>query len=227
MLFSPSENIPKLKQDETRMKNPAVSVVGAMLLSALSVGAHATTVAIAADGGWNEFDVDSSTAISGGVEWIDNVSGPGIPQYQGDGSALSFTFTLATQAVLKVVDAGFAGDQFQIFDGATSLGLTSSVQITEFNNNPPNVGTDFDAAYADHTNFSFFSLLLNPGTYTITGALTQSMNLGGLPLNATVGALSVTPVPLPAALPLMLSGLGLLGGSLRRRAIRRAQPTCA
>jgi hypothetical protein len=225
MLFSPSENVLKLKQDEARMKNLAVSVVGAVLLSALSVGAHANTVAIATDGGWNEFDVDSSTAISGGVEWIDNVSGPGIPQYQGDGSALSFTFTLATQAVLKVVDAGFAGDQFQIFDGATSLGLTSSVPITEFNNNPANVGTDFDAAYADHTNFSYFSLLLNPGTYTITGALTQSMNLDGQPLNATVGALSV--MPLPAALPLMLSGLGLLGGSLRRRATRRAQPTCA
>lgn len=224
MLRKPGVNVLKLKQDEARMKNLAVSVVGAVLLSALSVGAHATTVALATDGGWNEFDVDSISARSGGVAWIDNVSGPGIPQYQGDGSALSFTFTLATQAVLKVVDAGFAGDQFQIFDGATSLGLTSSVPVTELNNNPANVGTDFDAAYADHTNFSYFSLLLNPGTYTITGALTQSMNLDGQPLDATVGALSVTPVPLPAALPLMLSGLGLLGGSLRRR---RIQPTSA
>ena len=205
------------------MKKYVISVLGSVTLMALAAGAHATTVAIATDGSWNQYDVDNISATSGGVEWIDNVTGPGIPQYQGDGSALSFTFTLASQAVLKVVDAGFAGDQFQIFNGVTSLGLTSAVPLTAFENNPSNAGTNFDAAFADHANFSFLSLLLDPGTYTITGALTQSVSLGGQPLNATVGALSVTPVPLPAALPLMVSGLALLGGSIRRRRSRRTQ----
>jgi len=31
------------------------------------------------------------------------------------------------------------------------------------------------------------------------------------------GTLNVNPVPLPAGLPLLLSGMGLLGGWLRRR----------
>lgn len=199
------------------MKNLAVSVLGAVLLSGFATGAQATTVAIATDGSWNEFDVDSLIATSGGLEWIDNVTGPGLPQYQGDGSALSFTFTLTSQALLKVVDAGLAGDQFQVSNGQNLLGFTSAVPATAYENNPANVGIDFDAAFADHANFSYLSLLLGPGTYSITGLLTQSVSLDGAPLNATVGALSVTPVPLPAALPLLVSALGLLGGSLKRR----------
>jgi hypothetical protein len=34
------------------------------------------------------------------------------------------------------------------------------------------------------------------------------------------GSLNLNPVPLPAALPLLLSGLGLLGGTLRKRFTR-------
>jgi hypothetical protein len=34
------------------------------------------------------------------------------------------------------------------------------------------------------------------------------------------GSLNLNPVPLPAALPLLLSGFGLLGGTLRKRFTR-------
>ena len=199
------------------MNNTAKSIVAALLVSGYVAGANATTVAIGTDGSWNQFDVDSTIAQSGGVEWIDNVTGPAIAQYKGDGSQISFTFTLTSQGLLQVVDAGFAGDQFQVFNGSTSLGLTSAVPATAYENNPPNAGTNFDAAFADHTNFSYLSLLLNPGTYTITGLLTQSVSLGGAPLDATVGALSVTAVPLPAAAWLLASSLLGGAGLVRRR----------
>ncbi len=63
--------------------------------------------------------------------------------------------------------------------------------------------------------------VLNPttlaaGTYVleITGDVTGSS--GG----TYSGSLNLNPVPLPAALPLLLSGLGLLGGTLRKRFAR-------
>ena len=197
------------------MKRIAGSLVGALLLSAIAGGAHATTIAVATDGGWNEFDVDSFA--SGNVKWIDNFTGA--PQHTGDLSPLSFTFTLATQGLLKVVDGSFAGDRFEVFNGSASLGMTSAVPVTAFEDNPPNAGTDFDAAFADHTNFSYASILLAAGTYTITGALTQSVTLGGAPLESTAGAISVAPVPLPAAVWLLASGLLGFAKFGRRRAL--------
>jgi hypothetical protein len=161
--------------------------------------------------------VDNGFSTSGGVEWIDNVTGPAIPQYTGDGSKISFTFTLASQGLLKIVDAGYAGDRFEVFSGSTSIGLTSAVPVTSYESSPPNALTDFDAAYADHANFSYALFMLEAGTYTISGQLTQSVQLAGAPLNATVGGLSVTAVPLPAAAWLLLSGFGGLGVMRRTR----------
>ena len=72
-------------------------------------------IARRADGQWHAFDVDDLSAHSGGLEWIDL-----------DGSALHYTFTLTTPAILKVVDAGaYSSDRFELFNGNRSLGLTS------------------------------------------------------------------------------------------------------
>jgi hypothetical protein len=54
--------------------------------------------------------------------------------------------------------------------------------------------------------------ITQPGTYVLQVRGTASGGGGG----SYSGSLNVSPVPLPAALPLLLSGLGLLG--LRRRA---------
>lgn len=62
---------------------------------------------------------------------------------------------------------------------------------------------------------------LAPGTYVL--------EIRGLVFGAAggsyAGVLNVTPVPLPAGLPMVLSGLGLLGALVRRRIQRR--PTAA
>ncbi len=55
--------------------------------------------------------------------------------------------------------------------------------------------------------------LLNPGTYVLEIRGTATGSLGG---NYS-GVLNLAPVPLPAGLPLLLSGLSALGFGLRRR----------
>jgi|GEM_PF-724180 len=54
---------------------------------------------------------------------------------------------------------------------------------------------------------------LSAGTYVLELRGTVTGTGGG----SYAGVLNVTPVPLPAALPLLLGGLGLLGGAARRR----------
>ena len=177
------------------------SVLAAALLAAVCTQAEAVT--ISADGAWHAFDVDPSVANSGFSEWIDL-----------NNDTLSFEFSLSGAAILKVVDAGFAGDRFVVFNGfGNLLGATSS----PVNNYPANVGIDFDAAYAD-SNYSRGQFLLGPGNYQITGYLLDSaLDDSHLPINATVGAISLTAVPLPAAVWLYAAGAGLLGLVSRRR----------
>jgi hypothetical protein len=173
----------------------------AALLSAATFAAP-----IDADGQWHAFDVDDFSAVSGGLEWIDL-----------DGHALHFSFTTSTPTVLRVVDAGaYSGDQFEIFNHGSSLGLTSvgsaGGSIAPLSN--------FDAAFADHAHFSYAQLLLQPGSYDLGGVLRVSaVDEFGAPLNATVGAVSLAAVPLPAP-GLLLSTTGaLLGLTLRRRSV--------
>jgi len=180
-----------------------------VLAAALALGfggaVHATTLAIAPNDGWHAFDVDDFTAASGGTEWID----------LGDGSPLSFSVTTSVAATLTVVDGGFAGDTFHVTDNGALIGTTSSVPQ---GNVVDSVGTNFDAALASG-NYSFATFLLSAGTHLISGSLAQSLLLNGEPLNATVGGLRVSAVPLPATLPLLLSGGWLVGLIRRRRAV--------
>ena len=177
------------------------SLLAAALLSAFVAQAEAAT--LVSDGAWNTFDVDDLTSDSGNLEWIDS----------NDGSPLSFNFTLPVSAYLRVVDGGFAGDRFNVFDNGNLLGETSAA----VNSYPASLGLDFDQAYAD-PNFSHGMYLLEAGSHSITGALSVSaLDDTNAALNATVGAVSLTSVPIPAAAWLYLSGTALMGFVSRRR----------
>jgi hypothetical protein len=177
------------------------SLLAAALLSALVAQAEAAT--LDANGAWNTFDVDNLTSISRNLEWID----------LNDGSPLSFNFTLSGSAYLKVVDGGFAGDRFNVFDNGNLLDQTS----VAVNTYPASVGLAFDQAFAD-SNYSRGVFLLEAGNHSITGLLSQSaLDDTNSPINATVGAVSLTAVPLPAAAWLYLTGTALMGFVSRRR----------
>jgi hypothetical protein len=177
------------------MFKPALAALAALLACA----AHATP--IVGNGSWNTFDVDPFSATSGGFEWI-----------ALDGSAISFDITLAGPAQLKVIDGGFAGDRYEVFDNGVSLGLTTLGGSTY----PVSTGLDFDAAWAN-ASYSRGVFSLGAGSHSITGVLVDSALDGtGARLDATVGAVSITPVPEPTTLALMLAGLTGLAFVARR-----------
>ena len=180
------------------------------LLAALALAAGAAqagAVVLTSDGGWNVFDVDSFTAISAGVEWIDITNG----------SALSFNFTvpIGYTARLTVVDAGFAGDTFKVFNGTGLLGSTGAVAVGDIAS-ADNAGLDFDLALAN-PRFSSAVFMLSAGSHQIRGLLSQSVQDFGSNLNATVGGLRVSVVPEPATIFTVLAGLGMVGVATRRR----------
>ena len=180
-----------------------VACTGALALGLGTV--HAATVSLS-PGSWQGFDVDPISATDGSLSWIN----------ADDGSLTSFTLTTPVAGVLKVVDLLNAGDTFNVSitgpSGTQNL-TTSSVSATSTSF----VGLNgYDAALAN-PDFSRLLINLGAGTYTITGSLLQSALFDGSPLNATSGALEFTPVPLPAALPLLLSGLAGFGFARRRR----------
>ena len=164
--------------------------------------AHATS--LAADGQWAVFDVDSMTAVSAGLEWID----------LGTGEALVFDFTIGAGQVgtLTVVDGGFAGDRFDVNANGALLGRTSAA-VPGY---PASIGLDFDAALAD-TGYSRAAYTFGAGTWHVSGLLAESVIVAGLPLDATVGGvrLVVSPVPEPTPLVMLTVGLALVAFARR------------
>lgn len=186
--------------------------IAAAAVFATAAFPQAQAATLADNGIWQNFDVDSFTALSTGNEWIDI----------SNGTPLNFTFTIGSGNVglLTVVDTGFAGDTFKVYNSGSLLGATSSVPVIYYDSNPTAVSDPVDAL--NDPAFSRASFNLGPGSYSITGILDQSVLLdsGGSPLNGTSGGirLTVSAVPEPETYAMLLAGLGLLGIAARRRA---------
>ncbi|WP_457391441.1 PEP-CTERM sorting domain-containing protein [Roseateles sp. P5_E1] len=176
-------------------------IATALALTALS-SAHAIT--LPGDGNWAGFTVDANLAPYS-FGWQDDFGAP-----------LSFEVTIAAGQVgtLTVVDTGFSGDRFHVYDGAKQLGSTGAAVNGDA---AGNITFDPDAALAN-SDFSRGSFTLGAGTHVISGLLFQSTTDAFGPLNASIGGvkLTVSPVPEPAAYATLLIGLGLLLGMRRR-----------
>lgn len=194
-------------------------VAASFAFSAIAAQA-ATVIPVTQDGSWYAFTVDALSAQSGGLEWID--SDYDLSGGAGDFKALSFTFTVADKAILKLVDIYGAGDTYNLAitsASGTSAYTSSSVTARDLNDAVlPSFNDSFDGAFADSANFSQLTLTLGAGTYTVTGSLLQSVTADGVALNSTAGGLSVTAVPEPSSLALVLAAAGVVGVVSRRRA---------
>ncbi len=202
----------------------ACAIVGVLAVAAAP--ASATTVVLPSDpaaadhGSWFAFDVDELSSRSFGVEWIDATDSLS-PDF---GSPIEFSFVIPAGHTgrLRVVDAGFAGDTFGIDDQGSLLGHSAAVPAGSYEN-AVDIGTDFAAAWND-VRFSRGEFQLGAGTHRITGWLDRSVTFGGLPLNATVGAVSLTvtsAVPEASTRAAWLAGLGVTFVLLLRRRRQR------
>jgi len=185
----------------------AVALAAAAVIAA---PAHATTVALPADGSWSEFTVDSFVGPAYGTAWVDYTNG----------SPLSFSFTIASGDVgtLRVIDLGFAGDTFTVTNQGAVLGTTSGVAQ---GNVDGVVISDYAAALANPA-YSHGVFTLGAGTYSISGSLLQSVfdNDAGVDLDATYGAVSLTTaaaVPEASNAAMLLAGLAAAALLVRRR----------
>lgn len=192
-------------------------VAAAVALSAVAAQA-ATVVPVTQDGSWNAFTVDAlSTSAANALNWID----VDYSSAAGDADTLSFTFTVTDKAILRVVDLYSAGDTFNVAISSaagTQLLSTSAVTPRDLGDAavPPFVNSAAEAW--GNVDFSQLQIVLGAGTYTVTGSLLQSVTDGGFALNSTAGSLSVTAVPEPTSLALVLAAAGVVGLVSRRRA---------
>jgi hypothetical protein len=189
-----------------------LKIMSALTL-AFGVAQAQATVTPVTPNTWYEFNVDTLSAASGGVEWID-LNGT----VAGNAPSQSFMFTIANGffGSLTVIDRGFAGDTYSVLNGSSLLGNTNAVTQFDLSVAPFEFDPDLALANAD---FSKAVFTLGAGTYSISGLLQQSVLDGSSPLNSSIGSLqlSVSPIPETSSLAMFMAGIALMGAMTRRR----------
>lgn len=124
----------------------------------------------------------------------------------GDALAVSLNLGVGSNSTFDISNL-----QFRLYEVASNtvpgqIGMPpGSTLIAGWTGTPgPSTGNAIQANFSN----------IQAGTYFLDVAGTADGAFGG----GYVGQLNLAPVPLPAALPLLLSGLGLFGGLWRRRA---------
>jgi hypothetical protein len=149
------------------------------------------------------------------------LSGPGFaigtnPPFGGTALApagTTWTITLTSPAKLIVTDVEASGDQFDIFDNAAILGVTSAPCV-----GCAYVGENISAALGNpFFSHGYFDLPI--GVNVLSGVFVGSVGEGDVDFIVTSG------IPEPAGWALMLVGVGTMGAALRSR--RRTQSATA
>jgi hypothetical protein len=142
-----------------------------------------------------------------------------------------YVFTVASSTIDAVSSTINLGKFFEINNLQMRLytdpntATTVSTPLPVLGNSPPGLksGNPANGGWSSPINYSLGGssnqisvlddIMLGQGTYV----LEIRGDVVGAAGGNYAGALHLSPVPIPAALPLMLSGLGLLGGLVRKR----------
>ncbi|MFO1176621.1 MAG: VPLPA-CTERM sorting domain-containing protein [Paracoccaceae bacterium] len=171
-------------------------------MKALSFKALAVATALLTAGGATATPVTPLTADTG---WTSFGFGA-----VGTLAKRTYSFTVTTAALFKIVDGFTSGDRFQILVNNVSHGL-SSLTTAGFK-----AGTKWDVAYAS-PNFSHRTLYFGPGSYTISIVVAQRAGTDTALHNGAV-RLDTSEVPVPAGGLLLISALGAAAAARRRKA---------
>lgn len=149
--------------------------------------------------------VAEAAPVLGGGWFFDEITNVAAPS-----AGSPYDFTLVGPAWFRITDGFIIGDTYQVFDGVDLI-LTTSFQGfgAGFGDN---VGADIGWTSAD---FGSAEILLAAGSYSLS---VIGDGFAGTPSGFYTRLDPAAVIPLPAALPLLLAGLGGLVIVGRRRA---------
>jgi hypothetical protein len=197
----------------------AVGFIGSAAASSVSLSDTTTSA------GTTNFGASSTLPVPGSYIY-GNAFGPGLGATPVAGTTSGFfddyVFTISgatANSITSTINLGgtLAIDNLQVALFSYTLG--QPVPIAGSTLPPGSVEVDgWSEAFSSGAQSGTVSVIpttqLNPGTYALEVRGTVSGSAGG----SYAGNLNLAPVPLPAALPLLVSGLGGLGVWGRRRA---------